>query len=65
MAETTQDLIATRGAQMFPQLTDEELAEVYPYEDWVLAHSHVGFVPDGEIETDLFAGVDVGAEARS
>lgn len=39
-------------------LSDEELAEVYPYEDWVLAHSHVGFVPAGEIETDLFAGID-------
>ena len=46
-------------------LTDEELAIVYPYEDWVLAHSHVGYVPEGEIETDLFAGIEVGAEALS
>jgi thioredoxin reductase (NADPH) len=28
MAESTQDLIATRGAQMFPQLSDEELARL-------------------------------------
>lgn len=28
MAETTQDLIATRGAQMFPQLSDAELARL-------------------------------------
>lgn len=40
-------------------LTDEELAEVYPYEDWVLARSTVGPVPDGEIETDLFERIDV------
>jgi mycothiol S-conjugate amidase len=38
-------------------LTDEELAEVYPYEDWVLARSAVGDPPEGEYEDDLFAGV--------
>jgi mycothiol S-conjugate amidase len=43
-------------------LADDELAEVYPYEDWVLAHSHVGDVEPGTIETDLFAGVDLSAE---
>ena len=40
-------------------LDDEELAQVYPYEEWVLAHSHVGYVPEGEIETDLFANIDL------
>lgn len=44
-------------------LSDEELAEVYPYEDWVLAHSHVGYVAYGETETDLFAGIDAPAMA--
>jgi mycothiol S-conjugate amidase len=38
-------------------LTDEELAGVYPFEDWVLAESLVGFPPEGEREDDLFAGV--------
>ncbi len=36
-------------------LSDDELAAVYPYEDWVLAQSHVGF-PEG-VEDDLFAGI--------
>jgi mycothiol S-conjugate amidase len=40
-------------------LDDDELAEVYPYEDWVLAHSHVGYVEPGTVETDLFTGVDL------
>ena len=39
-------------------LSDEELAEVYPFEDWVLAHSHVGFVAVGQTEDDLFANID-------
>ena len=43
-------------------LSDDELADVYPYEDWVLAHSHVGFVPEGVTEDDLFAGIDQPAE---
>ncbi len=38
-------------------LSDEELAAAYPYEDWVLAKSLVGFPPAGEREDDLFAGV--------
>ena len=38
-------------------LTDDELARVYPWEDWVLAASHVGRHPDGEIEDDLFSGI--------
>jgi mycothiol S-conjugate amidase len=47
-------------------LTDEELADVYPFEDWILAVSHVGAVPsglDGDVEDDLFAGVPLGAHA--
>jgi hypothetical protein len=28
MTDVRQDIIATRGAQMFPRLTDEELARV-------------------------------------
>jgi mycothiol S-conjugate amidase len=43
-------------------LSDEQLAEVYPWEDWILARSLVGDIPsqdDGdEMETDLFAGID-------
>jgi mycothiol S-conjugate amidase len=38
-------------------LSDEEMIEVYPWEDWVLAKSLVGFPPEGEREDDLFAGV--------
>jgi mycothiol S-conjugate amidase len=45
-------------------LADDELAEVYPYEDWELARSVVGYPADGEVETDLFAGIDERAEAR-
>ena len=36
-------------------LTDDELAEVYPWEDWILARSMVGEVREGE--TDLFEGI--------
>jgi mycothiol S-conjugate amidase len=39
-------------------LSDDELAEVYPYEDWILARSHVGPVPPEQVEDDLFAGVE-------
>jgi mycothiol S-conjugate amidase len=45
-------------------LADDELAEVYPYEDWVLAHSTVGMVPEGQIETDLFERIDTGTSAN-
>jgi len=38
-------------------LTDDQLATVYPWEDWVLAASHVGPVPEGRVEDDLFAGI--------
>jgi mycothiol S-conjugate amidase len=50
-------------------LPDEVAREVYPWEDWVLAHSHVGpseadWPDDGTFEDDLFAGVTVGPLAR-
>lgn len=38
-------------------LDDTELADIHPWEDWVLAASRVGFPVLGEIETDLFAGI--------
>ena len=40
-------------------LPDEVAVDVYPYEDWCLAESLVGFPPDGELEDDLFARVPV------
>jgi mycothiol S-conjugate amidase len=58
----TQSLLA-HATQIDPNeafwfgLTDEELAEVYPYEDWVLARSEVGYPAEGEYEDDLFVGV--------
>jgi mycothiol S-conjugate amidase len=38
-------------------LADDELAEVYPYEEWILARSAVGAPVEGEIEDDMFAGI--------
>lgn len=38
-------------------LDDVQLAEVYPYEDWILARSLVGMPAADEIENDLFAGL--------
>lgn len=38
-------------------LDDDELARVYPWEDWILARSVLGDVPEGIQETDLFFGV--------
>ncbi len=35
-------------------LTDEELAEVYPWEDWILARSVCGPIPEADGERDLF-----------
>ena len=58
----TQSLLA-HATQIDPNeafwfgLTDEELSEVYPYEDWVLARSEVGYPAEGEYEDDVFAGV--------
>ena len=38
-------------------LDDQQLAEVYPYEDWILARSLVGVPAEGDYEDDLFAGL--------
>lgn len=35
-------------------LDDDELAKVYPWEDWILAKSIFGEIPEGMQETDLF-----------
>jgi mycothiol S-conjugate amidase len=44
-------------------LTDDELAEAYPYEDWILARSLVGEPAPGEVEDDLFVGIRHRAES--
>jgi mycothiol S-conjugate amidase len=36
---------------------DEQLADTYPWEDWILARSLVGPIPTDDGERDLFAGV--------
>jgi mycothiol S-conjugate amidase len=51
-------------------LTEEQLIEVYPHEDWVLARSLVGTptseeLERGEYETDLFAGVRSAQDAAT
>ena len=38
-------------------LSDAELAEVYPWEDWMLARSHIGLPSEGQLEECLFAGL--------
>jgi mycothiol S-conjugate amidase len=38
-------------------LTDEQLAEVHPWEEWILARSLVGEPQPGYLETDLFVGI--------
>jgi mycothiol S-conjugate amidase len=38
-------------------LNDEQLAAVYPWEDWILARSVIGTIPDDDSERDLFAGI--------
>lgn len=46
-------------------LNDDELAEVYPWEDWILAKSALGEIASGAIESDLFEGIrqEVGVSA--
>ena len=44
-------------------LTDDQLAEVYPWEDWILARSLVGEPAEGTLESDMFAGVRQRVEA--
>jgi mycothiol S-conjugate amidase len=38
-------------------LSDEEQARSYPWEDWILARSLVGPIPEHDEERDLFAGI--------
>jgi len=38
-------------------LDDDELGKVYPWEDWILAMSVLAEIPEGMMETDLFAGI--------
>jgi mycothiol S-conjugate amidase len=35
-------------------LSDDQLAEIYPWEDWILARSNVGPIPEFDTEFDLF-----------
>jgi mycothiol S-conjugate amidase len=44
-------------------LSDDELADVYPWEDWILGRSLVGPLPDADEERDLFAGITAGARS--
>ena len=46
-------------------LPDEVAREVYPYEDWALARSLVGQPAEGELEDDLFAGIEVASGTRA
>lgn len=58
----TQSLLA-HATQIDPSskwwfgLDDDELAAVYPWEDWILARSVLDPLPEGCIEDDLFFGV--------
>jgi mycothiol S-conjugate amidase len=45
-------------------LSDEEMVEVWPWEDWILARSHVGPTRFEGLEDDLFAGVRAFAGRR-
>jgi mycothiol S-conjugate amidase len=45
------------AAKFWFGLTDTELADVYPWEDWILAQSHNCEVPEGMLETDMFVGI--------
>ena len=38
-------------------LSDDQLAEVFPYEEWILARSLVGEPAPDAVETDMFVGV--------
>jgi mycothiol S-conjugate amidase len=62
MAARTKALLA-HATQVDPNegwwfgLNDDELTEVYRWEDWILARSLVGDIPTDASERDLFAGV--------
>jgi mycothiol S-conjugate amidase len=44
-------------------LDEAALTDTYPWEDWILARSHVGPIPAPDSEDDLFAGIAVEAGA--
>jgi mycothiol S-conjugate amidase len=46
------------------RLPDDVIREVFPWDEYVLAHSRVGEVPPSEPEDDLFAGVRTESTAR-
>jgi mycothiol S-conjugate amidase len=46
-------------------LTDDQLDAAYPWEDWILARSLVGFPDDGVLEADLFERVVDGPAAEA
>ena len=45
------------AAKFWFGLTDAELTDVYPWEDWILAQSNHREVPEGMMETDMFVGI--------
>jgi mycothiol S-conjugate amidase len=42
------------------RLPDEVVREVFPWDEYILADSRVGWPPDGDSEDDLFVGVRAG-----
>lgn len=46
-------------------LSDDELNDVWPWEEWVLARSLLGPVAEGHVESDLFEGVRRPVDAPS
>ena len=46
-------------------MADAELVALHPWEEWVLARSLVGPIPDGPTEDDLFAGIRDHASSES
>lgn len=46
-------------------LSDEQLAEIYPWEDWILAKSLVGEIPGADEEHDLFTGIPGNASSEA
>ena len=47
------------------RLPDDVIREVFPWDEYILSHSHVGPVPPPETEDDLFAGVRAESAARA
>jgi hypothetical protein len=47
------------------RLPDDVIREVFPWDEYILSHSHVGPVPPTETEDDLFAGLRPESAARA